>query len=101
MGGVLLTEIDPSQVRPGALGLLVVLALAVATALLLRSFTRQLRRIDFDGQGPAHRPPPATGPGSDAQSSRSDGDAQARPGSGDGTGPESDPSADRGDDPRG
>jgi hypothetical protein len=42
-----LADLDPDTVRPGALGLLVVLALVVATALLLRSFTRQLKRIDF------------------------------------------------------
>lgn len=39
---------DPDQVRPGVLGLLVVLGLVVATVFLLRSFTKQLRKIDFD-----------------------------------------------------
>lgn len=42
----LAAELDPDQVRPGVLGLVVVLSLVVATALLLRSFTKQLRRID-------------------------------------------------------
>jgi hypothetical protein len=42
---------DPDQVRPGVLGLLVVLGLVVATVFLLRSFTRQLRKIDFDESG--------------------------------------------------
>jgi hypothetical protein len=43
-----LAELDPNTVKPGALGLVVVLALVVATALLLRSFTRHLKKIDFD-----------------------------------------------------
>ena len=43
-----LADLDPSVVKPGVLGLVVVLALVVATALLLRSFTRQLKKIDFD-----------------------------------------------------
>ena len=42
---------DPDQVRPGVLGLLVVLGLVVATVFLLRSFTKQLRKIDFDEDG--------------------------------------------------
>jgi hypothetical protein len=43
-----LADLDPNTVKPGVLGLLVVLALVVATALLLRSFTRHLKKIDFD-----------------------------------------------------
>ncbi len=64
-----LYAVDPNDVRPGVLGLVVVLALVVATALLLRSFTKQLKKIDFeeqpdDGPGPTGRPPvgPADGP---------------------------------------
>ncbi len=48
----LLAAPDPDQVRPGVLGLLVVLALIAATVLLLRSFTKQLRKIDFDEEPP-------------------------------------------------
>jgi len=55
-----LAALDPDTVKPGALGLLVVLALAVATALLLRSFTRQLKKIDFDEDPTA--PPGGTDP---------------------------------------
>lgn len=43
-----LAAVDPDQVQPGVLGLLVVLALVVATGLLLRSFTKHLGRVDFD-----------------------------------------------------
>jgi hypothetical protein len=49
-------ELDPDQVRPGVLGLVVVLSLVVATALLLRSFTKQLRRIDVPDSRPGPEP---------------------------------------------
>ena len=55
-----LAELDPNTVKPGALGLVVVLALVVATALLLRSFTRHLKKIDFD-EGQGEEPPAAEG----------------------------------------
>lgn len=49
----LLTELDPSQVKPGWLGLGVTLAMAVALALLMINFSRRLKRIDVDReQGP-------------------------------------------------
>jgi hypothetical protein len=48
MDSTWLAELDPNTVKPGVLGLVVVLALAVATAVLLRSFTRQLKKIDFE-----------------------------------------------------
>ncbi len=59
--GWLLVAVDPDQVRPGVLGLLVVLAMVVATALLLRSFTKQLRRIDFDEDEPPADEPDTDG----------------------------------------
>jgi len=64
-GGVtllVLAEVDPDEVRPGVLGLVVVLALVVATALLLRSFVKQLRKVDFDEDpDPAAGSDPAAG----------------------------------------
>lgn len=48
-----LAGLGPDVVRPGGLALLVVLGLAVATALLLRNMTVHLRRIDFDESEPA------------------------------------------------
>jgi hypothetical protein len=39
---------DPSQVKPGWLGLGVVVALAVAVTLLWLSFRKQLKKIDFE-----------------------------------------------------
>lgn len=56
-----LADVDPETVRPGVLGLVVVLALVVATAVLLRSFTRQLKKIDFDEGDDATAPPPDEG----------------------------------------
>jgi hypothetical protein len=53
----LLVAIDDSDVSPGVLGFLVVAALGVATWLLLRSMRRQMKKVDFDEQGPD--PPPA------------------------------------------
>ncbi len=44
--------VSPDDARPGVLGLVVVLCLVVATALLLWSFTRHLRRVDFDEGDP-------------------------------------------------
>jgi len=52
----LAAELDPDQVRPGVLGLVVVLSLVVATAILLRSFTKQLRRIDVPDNRPGPEP---------------------------------------------
>jgi hypothetical protein len=66
-----LAGLDPDTVKPGVLGLVVVLALAIATAVLLRSFTRQLKKIDFDeGETPSDRAdlppdPAAPQPGDD------------------------------------
>ena len=55
-----MADLDPDVVKPGVLGLVVVLALVVATALLLRSFTRQLKKIDFD-EDQADEPPDSEG----------------------------------------
>lgn len=53
-----LAQVSPDDARPGVLGLVVVLGLIVATALLMVSFTRHLRRVDFDEQpSPAARAP--------------------------------------------
>jgi len=48
------------SVNPGAVGSLVVLALVVVTGLLVWSFRRQLRKVDFDdgtGRYPPSPPP--------------------------------------------
>jgi hypothetical protein len=62
-----LAELDPNTVKPGALGLVVVLALVVATALLLRSFTRHLKKIDFDEERRDEPPAPEGGSAPRAQ----------------------------------
>jgi hypothetical protein len=57
---------NPADVKPGWLGFAVFLALAAATALLLWSFTRQLRKVDFEEEAPppSDRPrPSSSGPG--------------------------------------
>ena len=56
----LYAAIDPNDARPGVLGLVVVLALVAATALLLYSFTRQLKKVDFE-EAPDDAVPPAPG----------------------------------------
>ena len=57
--GWLLAAPDPDTVRPGVLGLLVVLGLVVATVFLLRSFTKQLRKIDFEEDAPPDKATPS------------------------------------------
>jgi len=44
----LLTAYNPEDVKPGWLGFSVVMALIVALAVLMRSFAKQLKRVDFD-----------------------------------------------------
>lgn len=48
-------EIDPNSVRPGWVALLIVLALGVAMVLLWRNMGKQLKKIDFDGDGAGGR----------------------------------------------
>ena len=49
----LVLALDPAQVKPGWIGLLVTLAMAVALALILVSFTHRLKKIDVTReQGP-------------------------------------------------
>ncbi|MGI8954163.1 MAG: hypothetical protein ACR2FL_06255 [Nocardioidaceae bacterium] len=44
----LLAAYNPEDVKPGWLGFSVVMALIVALAVLMRSFAKQLKRVDFD-----------------------------------------------------
>ena len=44
-------EIDPARVTPGLLGLAFFVALFVGLFFLMRSFTRQLRKIDIPEEG--------------------------------------------------
>ena len=67
------SEVGADVVRPGVLALVVVLALAVATALLMRSFVRQLRKIDFE-ETPE---PPAASPSQDASDTADDAEGRA------------------------
>ncbi|MPZ61721.1 MAG: hypothetical protein GEU93_10580 [Propionibacteriales bacterium] len=41
-------QVDPEKVKPGWLGLFVVLALCLVTLLLWLSMNRQLKKVDFD-----------------------------------------------------
>lgn len=54
--GGLLAVVDPERVTPGLLGFTVVVLLGLATWGLLRSMTRQLRKVDF-----VEEPPPVPG----------------------------------------
>lgn len=47
LAGPVVRAIQDQNVSPGVLGFLVVAALGVATWLLIRSMTRQIRKIDF------------------------------------------------------
>ena len=51
-----LAAVDPERVTPGLLGFAVVVCLGLATWGLLRSMTRQLKKVDF-----AEEPPPGAG----------------------------------------
>jgi hypothetical protein len=48
--------INEGDVNPGLLGFVIVALLGVATFLLIRSMHRQLKKIDFDEQGPPPGP---------------------------------------------
>ena len=72
---LLTAEIDPNSVRPGWVALLIVLALGAATALLVRSMGKQLKKIDFDGDG-ADAPAPSDGRASTDSSAAPAGDAE-------------------------
>lgn len=48
-----LAAYNPEDVKPGWLGLSVVLALGLALVVLLRSFSKQLKRVNFDENAPA------------------------------------------------
>ena len=68
-------EVDPNSVRPGWVALLIVLALGAATVLLWRSMGKQLKKIDFDGDG-ADAPAPSDGRASTDSSAAPAGDAE-------------------------
>jgi len=74
MTSLLTAEIDPNSVRPGWVALLIVLALGAATVLLWRNMGKQLKKIDFDGDG-ADDPAPSGDPVSTDSSAAPAGDA--------------------------
>ena len=43
-----LAAVDPEDVKPGGLALVIVLLMGLATFLLWRSMNRQLKKVDFD-----------------------------------------------------
>jgi len=60
---------DPADVKPGWLGFVMFLALAVATVLLWLSFRKQLKKIDFEVE--PDPPKQRKQPGGGARPSRS------------------------------
>lgn len=61
----LLVALDPTAVKPGWLGLVVTLLMALALALLMINFSRRLKRVDVDreqGPDPDRVAPPETRP---------------------------------------
>jgi hypothetical protein len=83
--------VDDSTVTPGVLGFVVVALLGVATWLLVRSMTRQMKKIDIPPEGTATRPPapPEADAGADAAGGAGGADGA------DGRGPEERGSAQR------
>ena len=73
MGAVLSAAVDPARVTPGLLGFLVVLGLAIATWLLLRSMSRRIGRVDFE------EPPRNGGAGEDRTGDDSGDATEPRP----------------------
>ena len=77
MTSLLTAEIDPNSVRPGWVALLIVLALGAATVLLWRNMGKQLKKIDFDGDGESADGPASSGdPASTDRSASPAGDAE-------------------------
>ena len=72
---VLPREIDPNVVTPGIVGLLFFIALFVAVFFLMRSFVRQLKKIDLpDDHAPAEGAAAAPTDDSPADATLSGGD---------------------------
>jgi hypothetical protein len=82
LAGPVVRAIQDQKVSPGVLGFLVVAAIGLATWLLIRSMTRQIRKIDFseDAVDIARQVPPVQEPESavDAGAPDSDPDNSAR-----------------------
>jgi hypothetical protein len=72
--GMLVVAARDNQVSPGVLGFLVVAALGVATWLLIRSMSRQMRKIDFD-EDAVDRERPASAAEAPAEGNPPKGDA--------------------------
>ena len=70
-----LVAVEPENVTAGGIGFVVIAALAVGTAFLLRSLNKQLKKVDFDEgsepgatepEGPRPEGPKSEGTGTDA-----------------------------------
>jgi hypothetical protein len=61
----LVIAVQDNAVSPGLLGFLVVAALGVATWLLVRSMTRQMRKIDLPDERTETEAPPPSPPSAD------------------------------------
>jgi hypothetical protein len=60
---LLLRAVEDNDVSPGVIGFVVVASLGVATWLLVRSMTRQIKKIDIpDDDPPAGQDPPTSPP---------------------------------------
>jgi hypothetical protein len=46
--GLVVAAVDPAEVKPGWLALVIVLLMCLATFLLWRSMNHQLKKVDFD-----------------------------------------------------
>ncbi len=62
LGLLVLRAAEDNEVSPGVIGFVVVASLGVATWLLIRSMTRQIKKIDLPDDEPPAGQDPSTGP---------------------------------------
>jgi len=68
-GSVVQTDPDPNKVSPGFAGFVVVFLLAIATIVLIRSMTSQLRKVRFSPGPETPEAPPSELPASELPAS--------------------------------
>ncbi|GAA4963374.1 hypothetical protein GCM10023205_29080 [Yinghuangia aomiensis] len=70
--------LEDDKVAPGLLGFTVVAVIAAATWLLLKSMTKQLKRVDFEEKTPDRTTADRTGDGDGATGDSANSDADHR-----------------------
>jgi hypothetical protein len=94
-----LVAVEPEDVTAGGIGFVVIAALAVGTALLLRSLNTQLKKVDFE-EAPENGAPGPEAPENGAPEPDGPETGDTEPGGPTSEGPDSDATTDRtGDEP--